>query len=573
MTIARRLAAILAADVVGYSRLIGADEAGTLARLRTLRSEVVDPLVAENGGRVFKTTGDGLLAEFPSTIQALLCATAVQERLRGSEMQLRIGVHQGDVVVEGDDLLGDGLNVASRLEALAEPGGICISGRVREDAAGKLSLEVEDLGEPELKNIAQRHRVFRVHLDQPERPALPLPDKPSIAVLPFANMSGDPEQEYFADGVVEDIITSLSRSGWLFVIARNSSFAYKGTSPDIRKVGRELGVRYVLEGSIRRAGGRIRIAAQLIDAATGGHVWAERFEDSDADLFALQDRITEHVVGALEPGLQKAEIARAMAKPTESLDAYDLYLRASQQFHLFTRSSNKAARLLLRQAIAVDGRFGLAKALAAWCVAYAVSRDWTAWGSAEAVEGAVLARSAIADSPDDPNAFRFAAWAVAYLGHDLDAAQAAVDRALVLNGNSPQVLRTSGWLRFFLGDFVTARDHFTRAIRLSPLDPFLHASQTGLAGALLFGEPAEPARALDLVDKVLRESPSNYGALQGRIEALVIMGRLAEAKETARTLMSLNPQTSISAWRLRWPHRPAVAERMVQIYRAAGIPE
>jgi adenylate cyclase len=569
----RRLAAILAADVVGYSRLIGADEAGTLARLRTLRGEVLDPLVAENGGRVFKTTGDGLLAEFPSTVQALRCAIGVQERLRGDELQLRIGVHQGDVVVEGDDLLGDGVNVASRLEALAEPGGICISGRVREDAAGKLSLEVEDLGEPELKNITQRHRAFRVRLDAPERPALSLPDKPSLAVLPFANMSGDPEQEYFADGVVEDIITSLSRSGWLFVIARNSSFAYKGTSPDIRNVGRELGVRYVLEGSVRRAGGRVRIAAQLIETMTGGHVWAERFEHSDTDLFALQDRITEQVVGALEPGLQKAEIARASAKPTERLDAYDLYLRALQQFHLFTESSNHAARLLLHQAITMDGRFGLAKALAALCVTHAVVRDWIEWGSAEAAEGAALARSAIADSPDDPTALQFAALAVANLGHDLDAAHAAIDRALVLNGNSAGVLGTSGWVHSYLDDFDVARDHFTRAIRLSPLDPLLDISQGGLAGALSSGEPAEPEQALDLLDKVLQRAPRSFPALQERIQALVMTGRITEAKEAARTLMSFYPETSISAWRRRWPYRPAFVERMVQIFRAAGIPE
>jgi TolB-like protein len=412
----RRLAGILAADVVGYSAMVGKDEPATLARVRTLRTDIIEPLAAEHGGRLFKTTGDGFLIAFASAVQALRCAIAIQERLRSEPdgLRLRIGGHQGEVVAEGDDLLGDGVIIAARLEPLAEPGGICISARVREDAAGKMALDVDDLGTPELKNIAAKVQVFRVRLGTPERPALPLPDKPSIAVLPFQNMSGDPEQEYFADGMVEDIITSLSRSGWLFVIARNSSFAYKGTSPDIRRVGRELGVRYVLEGSVRRSGSRVRIAAQLIDAITGGHVWAERFEDSDTELFALQDRITEHVVGALEPGLQKAEIARATTKPTESLDAYDLYLRALQQFHLFTESSNEAARLLLRQAIIMDGRFGLAKAQAAVCVAHAVTRGWIAWGSADAVEGAALARSAIADSPDDPIALALAAFAVAY---------------------------------------------------------------------------------------------------------------------------------------------------------------
>ena len=278
----RRLAAILAADVVGYSRLIGSDERTTLDRVRALRQTVVEPQAETHGGRIFKSTGDGLLLEFPSAVQALRCAIAIQEAqydrnvdLPASErLDLRIGVHQGEVVVDNDDLLGDGVIVAARLEPLARPGGICISARVREDAEGKLTFKAEDLGEHELKNISRRMRVFRVLSREPARLEPPLPDKPSLAVLPFTNMSGDIEQEYFADGVVEDIITALSRTGWLFVIARNSSFSYKGSSPDIRRVGHELGVRYVLEGSIRRAGERVRINTQLVAAANGGHIWA-----------------------------------------------------------------------------------------------------------------------------------------------------------------------------------------------------------------------------------------------------------------------------------------------------------
>jgi adenylate cyclase len=307
---------------------MGADEEGTLARVQALRSEVIDPAVVKSGGRIVKSTGDCILADFPSAVEAVRCAIDMQTEMRRHEearqpeqrIEFRIGINVGDVIATGDDIHGDGVNIAARLEALAEAGGILVSSTVQATAARRLACTFEDLGERVLKNIEQPVRVYRVspHASA-ERPALALPDKPSLAVLPFQNMSGDPEQEYFADGMVEDIITCLSRSGWLFVIARNSSFAYKGTSPDVRRVGRELGVRYVLEGSIRRAGGRVRIAAQLIDATTGGHAWAERFEDSDTDLFALQDRITEHVVGALEPGLQRVEIGRAATKPTENL--------------------------------------------------------------------------------------------------------------------------------------------------------------------------------------------------------------------------------------------------------------
>ena len=303
----RRLAGILAADVVGYSAMVGTDEPATLARVRTLRTDVIEPVAATHGGRLFKTTGDGFLVAFASAVQALRCAIAIQERLRSEPdgLRLRIGVHQGEVVAEGDDLLGDGVIIAARLEPLAEPGGICISARVREDAAGKMALEVEDLGTPELKNIAARIRVFRVRLGAAERPALPLPDKPSMAVLPFQNMSGDPEQEYFADGMVEEIITALSRIRSLFVIARNSGFTYKGRAVDVRQVGRELGVRYVLEGSVRKAGSRVRITGQLVDAATGAHLWADRFDGTLEDVFDLQDQVTASVVGAIEPNLRQ----------------------------------------------------------------------------------------------------------------------------------------------------------------------------------------------------------------------------------------------------------------------------
>ena len=346
MTQTRRLAAILAADVAGYSRLIGADEEGTLNRLRAIRAEIIDPKIIEHRGRIVKTTGDGLLVEFSSVVDALRCATEWQTGMTernasapdDNRIEFRIGVHQGDIVVEDGDILGDGVNVAARLEGLAEPGGICLSARVQEDVAGRLDLTFDDIGEQSLKNIARPVRVYRVGIATAEnrpkvtptesRVALTLPDKPSIAVLPFQNMSGDPEQEYFADGMVEEIITALSRIRWLFVIARNSTFTYKGQGVDVKQVGRELGVRYVLEGSVRKAGGRVRITGQLINAITGTHIWANRFDGSLADVFDLQDQIATSVAGVIEPTLRQAEIERARRKRPDSLDAYDLYLRA-----------------------------------------------------------------------------------------------------------------------------------------------------------------------------------------------------------------------------------------------------
>ncbi|TMJ44027.1 MAG: adenylate/guanylate cyclase domain-containing protein, partial [Alphaproteobacteria bacterium] len=375
----RRLAAILAADVAGYSRLIEADEEGTLGRLKSLHAEIIDPKIAEHRGRIVKTTGDGLLVEFASVVDALRCAAEMQADIAESSaplppdrrIEFRVGIHQGDIVVENGDIFGYGVNVAARLEGLAESGGICVSARVQEDAAGRLDLVFEDIGEQALKNISRPFRVYRVrpkspHPSPPPRagagsalgawvgaaePPLALPDKPSIAVLPFANMSGDPEQEYFVDGMVEEII--LSRIRWLFVIARNSSFTYKGQALDVKQVGRELGVRYVLEGSVRKAGGRVRITAQLIDATNGAHLWADRFDGSLEDVFDLQDKVASSVAGVIEPALQAAETARSANRPTNDLTAYDLYLRA---FELVLSSGTQiaAACRLLEQAIERD---------------------------------------------------------------------------------------------------------------------------------------------------------------------------------------------------------------------------
>jgi TolB-like protein/class 3 adenylate cyclase len=347
----RRLAAILAVDVAGYSRLMGADEEGTLAALKAVRRELADPKIKEHRGRIVKTTGDGLLLEFASVVDAVRCAVEVQREMteRNTDLppdrriEFRMGINVGDIIKDGRDIYGDGVNVAARLEALAEPGGICVSRVVRDQVRDKLAFSFEDLGEQQVKNIARPIRVHRILLgEKPGRsetatgaaanPPLALPDKPSIAVLPFQNMSDDPEQEYFVDGMVEEIITALSRIRWLFVIARNSSFTYKGHAVDVKQVGRELGVRYVLEGSVRKGGNRVRITAQLIDAVTGTHLWADRFDGLIEDVFELQDKVASSVAGVIEPALQAAETARSAGRPTNDLTAYDLYLRAYAMF-------------------------------------------------------------------------------------------------------------------------------------------------------------------------------------------------------------------------------------------------
>lgn len=399
----RRLTAILAADVAGYSRLMGADEEGTLAQLKAHRRTLVDPNITEHRGRIVKTTGDGMLVEFASVVDALRCAVEVQQGMAKRNAQVpqdkridfRVGINVGDIIIEPHDIYGDGVNIAARLEGIAEPGGICVSARVQEDAQGKLEIAFEDAGEQQLKNIARAVRVYRVRLSgaaQGQRPALPLPDKPSIAALPFQNMSGDPEQEYFADGVVEEIITALSRFRNLFVIARNSSFTYKGRAVDVKQVGRELGVRYVLEGSVRKTASRVRITGQLIDASTGAHLWADRFDGELEDIFDVQDNVTMNVVGAIAPKLEQAEIERAKRKPTAVLDAYDLYLRALSQVHKMTPETLAEAISLSKIALQLDPQYAAAAGLVAWCRGIQRGQGWVRPAGPEDEDGIRLAR-------------------------------------------------------------------------------------------------------------------------------------------------------------------------------------
>ena len=577
----RRLAAILAADVVGYSRLMGQDEAGTLARLRALRCDLIDPRIAYHKGRIVKTTGDGILIEFSSVVEAVACAASVQREMlqrnlvipQDQRIEFRIGINSGDVIVEGDDIHGDGVNIAARLEALAEPGGICISGIVHDQVYGRLEVIFDDTGDQNLKNIARPVRVYSlrtglIEVSPTATPTLSLPDKPSLAVLPFQNMSGDPEQEYFADGVVEDIITALSRVGWFFVIARNSSFTYKGKSVDIKQVSRELGVRYVLEGSMRKAANRVRITGQLIEAETGRHIWADRFEGALEDVFDLQDRITESVVGAILPSVQRAEIVRAHAKPTENLDAYDLYLRAVDRTVRASRDGTAQAVSLLRRAIATDRNYALAKSYLSFVFVYRSTLRFDEPGEWE--EAVALAADAIETARDDADTLRLAGHALSHF-RQWERGKVALDRAVRLNPNSAQVLNSAGWGSLHRCEPDPAIDFFHRAIRLSPLDPEMATMLWGLAVADLMNGKNE--EALSLLDQAIHESPNNIAVYRAQILALVRLGRAEAARDAVQKILTLSPADRISAQR-GGPYRDAAfAQEMAEALRLAGLPE
>ncbi len=542
----RRLAAILAADVAGSCRLIGIDEEGTLAQLKALRKTLFDPKVTDHRGRIVKNTGDGALVEFASVVDAVRCADEIQRGVaeqntdvpQDKRIEFRIGIHVGDIIIADDDIFGDGVNIAVRLEGIAEPGGICISDDAHRQVRGKVESTLEDMGSQSLKNIAEPMRAWRVRIGPSSSPttkpptgtALPLalPDKPSIAVLPFTNMSGDPEQDYFADGMVEEIITALSHFRQLFVIARNSSFTYKGRAVDVKQAGRDLGVRYLLEGSVRKAGIRIRITGQLIDAVTGAHLWAERYDRDLSNIFALQDEIAASVAGVIEPALAAAEQQRVLRKPPERLDAWEAYQRGLWHFHRYRPDENKTAMAFFSQAIALDPNF------APGHYGYALALQWDIWHFSNRpfleVQGTAREEAQIAVSLDNNDAMAHAVLAHMMMwGSEWEAAIAEARTAVALNPNSAFVISMLGCVLGFGGYREEALDRLQQAMRASPHDPLIWLWSLWCAVLQFFSR--DFVAALQTLRQVVRLRPG-YGPPYEYIAAsLAYLGQSDEARE------------------------------------------
>jgi adenylate cyclase len=561
----RRLAAILAADVVGYSRLMGIDEVGTLAALKAHRREVVDPAIAEHGGRIVKTTGDGMLVEFASVVDAVVCATAVQARMAERnecavvKINFRIGINVGDIIIDENDIFGDGVNVAARVENECEPGGVCLSDSAFDQVRAKTSLQFDDLGEKSLKNIDRPVRLYAVHptgsmgvvpaksQNDVIAKQLPLPGKPSIAVLPFQNMSGDPEREYFADGMVEDIITALSRIRWLFVIARNSTFVYKGHAADVKRVARELGVRYVLEGSVRKSGNRVRVTAQLIDASSGAHVWAERYDRDLSDIFAVQDEITATVAGVIEPALAEAEQQRALRKPPERLDAWEAYQRGVWHFNKYGPEENQTALTFFRRAIELDPKF------APGHHGYALALQWDIWHYSSRpfseVQQVPLEEALIAISLDDKDATAHAVLAhMRMWGSEWETAIAEARTAFALNPSSAFVISMLGCVLGFGGYREEALARLQQAIRASPHDPLIWLWTLWMGMMQFYSRQFDAA--IQTLQQVARLRPSFAQAQVMIAASLAYLGRLDEAREHLKRARSqvLDPRYLRSPW-------------------------
>lgn len=586
-SVQRKLAAIVAADVVGYSRLMGADEAGTLASLKAHRAELIDASISGHGGRIIKTTGDGMLVEFPSVVAAVECCVEVQGGMtrRNADVaseraiRFRIGVHLGDVIVDGDDIFGDGVNVAARVEGLSEPNGLALSDDAYRQVRDRLKISWEDGGEHEVKNIVRPVHVWRWLADEnSQRPAgaelsgfLSLPDKPSIAVLPFDNMSGDPEQEYFSDGISEDIITALSKLHWLFVIARNSTFTYKGSAVDVTRVARELGVRYVLEGSVRKAANKVRITAQLIEGVSGSHVWAERYDRELDDIFALQDEITETIVARMDTELRGSEMERARRKPPANLGAWDLCQRGYWHYYKVTKEDSDAARDLFARAIERDPDLAAAHAGIALTCFREFNQGFGDSSAERLAQGLAAGEQAVA-LDDKDGSTHFALGRVLLLTGQGDRAIAELEKSVALYPSFAHGYFGLGHTLSWYGRAAEGIPKLDLAMRLSPHDPSLWAMQTIRATCCNNVENYE--EAAEWARKAINTHPNQFWPHTHLAVALVGQDRLEMARAPLEAARRAKPDLSLSVVRRMLPHfHSAYIERWIDALRQAGLPE
>ena len=583
--IERRLAAIFAGDVVGYSRLMGADEEDTLHQLKSHRKDLVDPKITEHRGHIVKTTGDGILVEFVSVVDAVRCAVDIQRGMAernadvrpDKRIEFRIGINVGDIISDASDIYGDGVNVAARLQTLAEPGGIIVSHNVYEQVRDKLSFGFEDMGEQTVKNIARPIGIHRVCIVDNAAPIMikgaavaktaATSDRPSIAVLPFANMSGDPDQEYFADGISEDIITGLSKLRWFFVIARNSSFTYKGKAVDVKRAARELGVRYILEGGVRKGGNRVRITAQLIDAGTGNHIWADRYDGELTDVFELQDDITKKVVAAIEPKLLEAEAMRSQPRSSEDLDAWDLVTQANSLLCRLTRTDIDAAVTMLRSATSRYPDYSPAHSMLALALLYrAIPFGITE--SQDTKEAALLASRAAKLDDGDPWAHLALGWLASLTRRTHDAV-VEFQRALDINPNFAAAVSHLGHALALDGKSEEALPYLKQALRMSPHDPQNFLVYTALAQAhYMAGRYDE---AVDFSRKAVQQRPEFTGGYRIFVASLAQAGQLDDARAALQRLKSLQPDISIAWVEQNTPYRPGPMAKVAEGLRKAGL--
>jgi adenylate cyclase len=586
----RRLAAVLAADIAGYSLLMGRDEERTLDQLKSFRKTLVDPGIAAHRGRIVKTTGDGMLVEFASAVDAARCALEIQQEMARRNVEVspelriefRIGIHVGDIIIDENDIFGDGVNIAARLEGIAKPGGVCVSDDAHRQIRGKIDVVFDDIGDQTLKNITEPMRAWHIRFNGEATPAirssapairtqdLSLPDKPSIVVLPFDNMSADPGQDYLADGIVEAITAALSCIRSFFVIARSSAFTYKGRATNARDIGRELGVAYLLEGSVQKAGNRLRIIVQLIETEGGAHVWSSRFDGAVEDFFDLEDRITEQVAGALQPSIRIAEIERSRRKRPQDLGSYDYTMRAMPHVWALEKQESAKALDLLEKALAIDPEYPLALSLAGWCHAQRSVYNW----SKDIAESQVMARSLAeraAEMSADDSVILAVLGAVHTFVRNFGTARVLLERAVTLDPNAAWALSRLGWVENYADQPQKAIRNFERALRLSPIDPMNFNNYVGLGSAHEIAEEYDKAAAF--YRRALEERPNAYWIYRHLASSLSGAGRLEEAKQAFAEMIRSYPDLTIAKFKQAMVFSQVPLHRMAENLRKLGLPD